>query len=357
MMRNFIFIGLKTFIFLVFFESTLLAQNKVDIGIFESPVQDTLVVKARPNYNLASPWYITNIVFTIKWSDTSNVTQLINITSTVNSFFGLQVQQSTVHNGYHYQVYAVVGQKFVTWTPGNEYPILEVRVNYPGGDCTEFEISNDAYTRDTLNGGYWFEVVGANRTGIRYAPSVSLISIGGTVAGNETICKSSSTSVMTLTGYSGSIETWQKKHNGFSWTNISGTAGLSQYSATPDSSGNYQYRARVQRGSCGVAYSIPAVITVEGYSSWRGTLDTLWNNPGNWNVCGVPNLSKDAEIPVVASGKYPTVVSAGQCKSLTIRTGASLRLLSTGSLNVGGTAYQPDHPVNSSEWDVLHLRF
>jgi hypothetical protein len=317
-----------------------MGQNKVDIGIFESPIMDTLVIKARPNYNLASPNYITNIVFTIRWPDTSAVTALTNIVSTVNSFFTINPQQSATNGGYRYQVYAMVGQKFVTWTAGQEYPILEVRVNVPGGDCTTFEISDDTYTQQTLNGKYYFEVVGSNRTGIRYQPSVSLVSKGGTVSGSEIICLGSSTSVMTLTGHSGSILGWQKKHDAFGWADIASTAGLTQYTATPDSAGTYLYRAKVRRGECDTAYAFPATITVEGYAMWNGSTDTLWNNPMNWNVCGVPTILKDAEVPVVNSGLYPSVVTDGNCKSLLIRSGAVVRLRPAGSLNVGGAVYQ-----------------
>lgn len=335
----FIFLGL-----LMQINLTLKSQDKTDIGIFESSIQDTLVIKARPNFNLSSPYYITNIVFTIKWPVTSNVTQLVNITSTVNSFFNIQLQQSSTNNGYRYQVYAMVGQKFVTWTSGQEYPILEVMVNYPGGDCTTFEISNDAYTQQILNGLYYFEVVASDYTGIRYHPSVSLISVGGTVSGNETICLGSSTSVMTLSGYSGLILSWQKKHDNNGWINISGTSGQTQYFATPDSAGIYQYRAMVRRANCDIAYSTPAVITVAGYSSWNGNSDTLWSNPANWNVCGVPNLSKNAEIPQVSNNSYPSIVTAAQCKSLLIRSGATLRVRHSGSITINGSVYQELKP-------------
>lgn len=329
----------------LFMIESLKGQDKVDIGIFESAITDTLVIKARPNFNLASPFYITSITFTIKWPESSNVTQLLNITSSVNSYFNIQLQQSSTSGGYRYQVYGMVSQKFVNWSAGQEYAIMEVKVNYTGGDCTTFEISDDVYTYNFLNGGYWFEVVGANRTGIRYVPTVSLISQGGMVSSDETICLGSSTSVMTLSGQKGTVQSWQKKHDAFGWADIAGTAGLTQYTATPDSSGTYQYRVRVQRGSCDPAFSLAAVIGVEPYSVWSGSADTTWHNPMNWNACGVPIQSRDAVVPAVPGGRYPTVVTTGTCKSLLIETGARVKVLNTSSFTVGGTTYSPGHCI------------
>ena len=337
------------FIFLlILLHNTAISQNKIDIGIFESAVQDTLVIRCRPNYNIPAGYYITNIQFTLKWPETSNVTQLLNISSSVNSFFQISPQQLSVNNGYRYQVYSMVGAKFVTWVAGQEYPVLEILVNYPGG-CTDLEITNDTYANFELNGGYYISVTGANKTGIRYQPTVSLLTQGGTVISGETICLGSSTSVMTLSGYSGDVLTWQKKHDNNGWANIAGTAGMSQYYSTPDSSGSYQYRAKVQRATCDTAYSAPASIIVEGLSTWNGTTDTLWNNPGNWNSCGVPIHSRDAEIPAVTTNLYPSIVTAVQCKSLTVRSGATLKILSSGNLDVNGATYQPIYPVIQSE--------
>ena len=333
---------------LVLLYHPVFSQEKIDIGIFESEIQDTLVIKCKPNYNIPTGYYITNIQFTIKWPESSNVTQLLNITSEVNSYFQITPQQFSVNEGYRYQVYSMVGAKSITWIANQEYPVLEIMVNYPGG-CTELEISNDAYTYFILNGGYYISIVGSNKTGIRYQPVVSLLSQGGTVLSNETICLGNSTSVMTLSGYSGEILTWQKKHNNNAWTNITGTMGMIQYYSTPDSSGSYEYRVKVQRAACDTAYSISANIIVEAYSTWNGIADTLWNNPDNWNVCGIPTFSRNVEIPVVASGLYPSVVTTGQCKSLIIRSGATLRLLLPGSRNVNGTTYLPFYQENQTQ--------
>ena len=326
--------GLILLIILILHIKTGSSQDKVDIGIFESEDPDTLVIKCRPNYNLMTPWYITNISFTIKWPESSDVTDLINITSTVNSFFNLQPQEFANNGGYNYKVYAMVGSKYVNWTAGTEYPVLELLVNVPGGDCTEFEISNDAFTLNNLNGGYWFEVVGANRTGIRYQPTVSLSTFGGSVSGDEEICLGSGTSVMTLTGYSGDVLGWQKKHDNFAWTDISGTTGLTEYSANPDSSGTYLYRARVQRGTCAIESSSPATINVIGHSEWTGDSDTDWSNINNWNICGVPDINRNVVIPQVQSDLYPVIDISASCKTLLIRNGATVTVTTAGSLDL-----------------------
>ena len=314
--------------------ANLVAQDQIDAGIFESDNPDTLVIKARPNYDLSSPDYITNIQFTIKWSDTSAVTELITISSSVNSSFGIQQQQSANNDGFNYRVYAVVGQKYVNWTAGEEYPILELLVNSPGGDCTEFEISDDQYTINSLNGGLYFEVVGGNRTGIRYEPVVSLSTVGGAVNNDENICLGNSTSVMTLTGQSGDVLNWQQKQDAQPWQDITGTSGLTEYTATPGSTGTYLYRAVVQKGSCSVEYSLPAEILVEDLSRWRGEQDNAWDNTGNWNACGVPDINREVIIPQVPSNIYPVITVSASCKDLIIKDGATVTVEATGSLTI-----------------------
>jgi hypothetical protein len=186
-----------------------------------------------------------------------------------------------------------------------------------------------------LHGGYWFEVVGANRTGILYQPAVSLVTIAGAVTSDEAICLGYSTSIMNLSGHSGSVLTWQKKHDNFTWADISGTAGLIQYTATPDSLGTYLYRAKVQRATCDVLFSTPATISVERYSQWTGTVSTNWASGSNWNICGVPTITRDVMIPQVPTNNYPVIQVNAYCKTILVRSGATVTLGAGGNLSVG----------------------
>jgi len=61
-----------------------------------------------------------------------------------------------------------------------------------------------------------------------------------------------------------------------------------------------------------------------------------WNNNSSWTPSGTPTSSHDLIIP---TGKSPTVnISSGQCRSLTIQTGATLTIGSGNSLTVNNTA-------------------
>lgn len=70
-------------------------------------------------------------------------------------------------------------------------------------------------------------------------------------------------------------------------------------------------------------------------NTWTGNAGYAWNDAGNWNECGVPDLSKQVIIPDVAPQPYPVLTTAASCKSLLIRSGAVLTIATTGSITVG----------------------
>ncbi|MCD4726145.1 MAG: hypothetical protein K8R46_00645 [Pirellulales bacterium] len=325
------------FVFFCFFTiiitNIVKAQEQVDVGIFES-TPDTLVIKARPNYNIPD-LALTNVQFTIKWSETSQVTSTEAPFSYINFVFGISAQgPAVIYNGYRYQIYAAVNGNLIDWTAGEEYPICEIVYNYSGGDCTEFEIASDSWTAAN-NGEYYFEVLGDNKTGIKYQPAVNLGSEGGSVTGSTTICLGDNTGNLSLVNYCCTVNKWQKRLNSGSWTDIPSTSGLTQYSEIPSSAGIWEYRAEVQRYSCPVDYSLPAVIIVESATTWTGSSDSNWDNPGNW-TCGVPDATINAIIPDVSKAPFPIISSAANCNALTIQTGAGLVIAYNGSLTLSG---------------------
>ncbi len=85
-------------------------------------------------------------------------------------------------------------------------------------------------------------------------------SVGGTVTSSQSICYGSSPAILTLSGHTGTILNWQQSVNGGGlWTNIANTA--TTYSP-PSLTTTTMYRAVVQNGSCPVANSAAATITV-----------------------------------------------------------------------------------------------
>jgi len=85
--------------------------------------------------------------------------------------------------------------------------------------------------------------------------------LGGSISGNNHISYGSSSGILTLSGYTGTIQKWQKKLGNGSWQDISNITD--EYSETPISSGNWYYRVVVVSGSCAEANSSEFSIVVD----------------------------------------------------------------------------------------------
>lgn len=73
-------------------------------------------------------------------------------------------------------------------------------------------------------------------------------------------------------------------------------------------------------------------------NQWTGAVSSDWNNTSNW-YCGlIPNTGLNANIPKVASNRYPvlSVTASSSCKDLNIAEGASVTISLTGSLDIAG---------------------
>lgn len=312
-----------------------MSSQYADIGIFEHTGPDELVIRIRPDHDI--PGYgLTNIQFTLRWPETSSVYQLWPAASPVNSTFNIQPQGPvTLDNGYYHQIFAAANNTILNWTQDTEYPVLVLKYLYSTEDCTGFEITEDAWTVAN-NGTYYFEVIGQNRTGILYQPEVQILSEGGSVNGSGEICLGSSTGIMILASFSGDVARWQRSTSGGgTWSDIPGTSGITSYSETPPEEGSYMYRAEVVKFGCSADFSAPATIDVMGDAIWTGNTDSNWNDPSNWNVCGVPTISKDVIIPDVSPKPFPVVNVTAYCKSIRIQSGATLTVSLTGSVIIG----------------------
>jgi hypothetical protein len=82
-------------------------------------------------------------------------------------------------------------------------------------------------------------------------------------------------------------------------------------------------------------FYIDGIIAAGLHPTWTGNVSSDWNNPSNWNSCGVPVLSRRAIIPNVAPNANPVLSSEGYCKSVTVQSGATLTITSSASITVG----------------------
>jgi len=166
-------------------------------------------------------------------------------------------------------------------------------------------------------------------------------SVGGTIAGGLTpICLGSSTGVMTLSGYQGSIVRWEYRRNGGGWNNIANTTPTLNH--TPALSGTYDYRVRVQSGVCTAVYSNLRTIVVNplsvggsvtggttpicigsstGVMTLTGHTGTVvrWQrrlNTGAWSDIANTNATY-SEVPSSAgTWEYRAEVQSGVCSSV-----------------------------------------
>jgi hypothetical protein len=303
----------------------------IDIGIFEatSPA-NTIEVRLRPDFLIEPDETITGILYTVRWEDPA-VSLSINL---ISPFYVAPQGLPVLNGGYYYQIFASVpfGPVGTTINPGTE--VLISSFSFTGGTCGYFEIIENEWTVAN-NGGVSLEFLGTDVTGIIYEPVAQLGSEGGSVSGGGTILAGQSTGSLTLTAYSGTILNWQKRLNSGTWSDISGTSGLSVFSEVLTIAGTWDYRAVIQRGSCPVDYSTSAQVIVIGASHWTGVVDDNWFLSGNWTY-GAPNEYLDAIIPVVDPNPYPFVDGDWNCLNLEIATGASVTVKSTGSLTAHG---------------------
>ncbi len=83
--------------------------------------------------------------------------------------------------------------------------------------------------------------------------------VGGTIADNTTVCSGTNSTLLTLSGYSGTIAKWQSD-DGSGWTDIANTTET--YTAT-NLTKTVTFRAMVTNGTCPPVYSSTATITID----------------------------------------------------------------------------------------------
>ena len=142
------------------------------------------------------------------------------------------------------------------------------------------------------------------------------VSVGGTVGGTASITYGSSTGTMTLTGYTGIIQRWEKRFNSGSWTTVSNTSPT--YSETPASTGTWGYRAVMKSGACSEANSSEFSVTVNKATpviTWSNPADIVQNTP-----LSSTQLNATADVPgsFIYTPAAGTILSAGPNQTLSV---------------------------------------
>ncbi len=163
--------------------------------------------------------------------------------------------------------------------------------------------------------------------------TTSTPSSGGTASATaHSICSGTSTSI-SLSDYSGTIQ-WEQSANGNTgWAGVSGGSGANSdnYTTALLNETTY-YRARLSSGVCEDSYSDVEQISVA--NSWIGGATGYWNIAENW-CGGIPGEETSVSIPEGSSVVIPDNANAS-CNNLTLNSSATLTVSSGGSLITKG---------------------
>ncbi|MFY9417899.1 MAG: PKD domain-containing protein, partial [Bacteroidales bacterium] len=161
----------------------------------------------------------------------------------------------------------------------------EKRIN--GGAWINIANTTDTYNEDlTIEGIYEFRVLVQSGVCMQEYSSILEISVydipeAGILNGDDTsICANSSTGIMTLSGYNGTIIKWQSRYNGGSWTDIINTTNT--YEEIITQTGLWEYRVIVGNGACE-----PDTSNIFSINVTEPTIPGVLNGSGEY--CGIAN--------------------------------------------------------------------
>ena len=152
------------------------------------------------------------------------------------------------------------------------------------------------------------------------------------VTGGGTYCAGGSGVTVGLSGSQLNIN-YQLKLNGTDLGSpVSGTGAALTF-GSQTSVGTYTVVASNTNGSCSLTQTMTGStsVSVNTTTTWTGGTSTVWTNSANWS-CGVPFATSDV---VIGTGTFdPEITTTPTIASLTINSGASLRILSTYNLTI-----------------------
>ncbi len=107
-------------------------------------------------------------------------------------------------------------------------------------------------------------------------------------------------------------------------------------SSAPSSMYGFKYRSIINNNA---VLSNSFEYTLKFAMQWNGTIDTAWDNPGNWSCNKIPDANTDV---IINSGlsNYPVVNTAAICRSIYAKPGASLQVNTNHTLTITGLSSQ-----------------
>jgi hypothetical protein len=212
-------------------------------------------------------------------------------------------------------------------------------------------ISNIAIPAGVAAGSYTGTMTISNGSeSITQEVTLLIGAVGGDITGSTIVNAGTNSTVLTLSGHSGSIQ-WQSSSNNSTFSNISGATSTT-YTATNLSATTF-YRVALTNGACTVAYSDTATITVSAVSNSVSITGTTTANTISNNLATVvdPNIIVTANgtisgFTVTITNDYTEGDILGYTGTLPSGVNAAEFNTTSRSLNFSGTA-------SAAQWQEL----
>ena len=228
---------------------------------------------------------------------------------------------------------------------------------YSGVTTSTLTITNPSYA---LNGKQYKVIVSGdcapNDTSITVTLTVDPASVGGSITGSATVCSGANSTLLTLSGYTGTITKWQSSTN--NWVNTTDISNTSDTYTATNLTATTKYRAVVTSGVCSSANSSEATVTVDPVSvggsisgsatvcsgnnstvltlsGYTGTITKWQSSTNNWvSTTDIANTSDTyTATNLTVTTKYRAVVTSGVCSS----ANSSEATVTVDPVSVGGS--------------------
>jgi gliding motility-associated-like protein len=292
-----------------------------------------------------------------------------NITAPISGC-GLTASEAITVSIFNFGTTLPVGSTFnVSYTVNGGAPVSELvtlAANFAQNSSLSYTFSTTANL--SVSGTYTLtatvllagDINAANDTYTNYQVINNSPSVGGTIAASASVCITSNSGVLTLSGQTGNVLNWEySEDGGITWLQISNTGTTQSYSNITDTT---QYRAKVQNANCPTAFSNTVTLTTNP-ATVGGTVSTsatrcISGNSGTLSLTGKVGSVVRWEFavspfttftPIANTGttqtylnltqttRYRAVVQSGVCPSAT----SSQATITISPLSVGGDLSTP----------------
>ena len=157
--------------------------------------------------------------------------------------------------------------------------------------------------------------------------TVSLASVGGTVAGSASVCTGTNSTALTLSGHTGAITRWESSTSSTFASAVTSIANTTTSLTATNLSATTYYRAVVTSGACAAAYSTTATVTVS--PSLTASVCIVSNNaafPNPLTFTATPANGGSAPVYQWYDGSTPVSTNSSTYTTPTLTMGQTLNI-------------------------------